>query len=459
VDILAFPPECEIIFGRDRECHVRYSETDELVSRKHLKIAAAGEKPVRYLVTDLGSRNGTFVNRQRVFGAVHLQPGARVQLGVGGPEFEFRLEQPSGHDPSAKATSDPKPKARLVRRTLAILLPLAAGFGAYLAWANIRPLWQTWRGAQSAAAAAPKFNPATALAAIATVEAQWSLSERQTGRRLDRLYVRNERISGTGNLPFIEGAPALLPAFILLDDRTIEPLLVAEGGVPGGRPIAGKWTARGVIVSDTATALAPAPLRKPWTSTWAWSALEPAGALFVLESGKVSQVAPLAAAQFPQWIPAESGWLVEQFQEELHREVRGRRVSSEDLQIQVAITVGAAGRRWKASVEESSGLLMASPEPGALPENLAAPPLDDGTAAPGRGQTIWIAGDRVDAGTIENVGEDGAVHLSAPLCRDGGVVFDDQARALALCVPTRDAALPVRRALDLFQGAVHGQSW
>src|SRR5262249_46862783 len=163
------------------------------------------------------------------------------QLGVGGPEFEFRLEQSPERERSAKAAGEPKPTPRLVRRTLAIALPLAAGFGAYFAWANVAPMWKAWRNAPAAAAAAPKFNPATALASVATVEAQWSVSEKQTGRRLDRLYVRNERVSNTGSLPFIEGAPALLPAFVLLDDHTIQPLLIAEGSVPGGRPIAGRW--------------------------------------------------------------------------------------------------------------------------------------------------------------------------------------------------------------------------
>ena len=46
VDRLVLSPEREITLGRDRECHVRYSEADELVSRKHLKIIASRETPV-----------------------------------------------------------------------------------------------------------------------------------------------------------------------------------------------------------------------------------------------------------------------------------------------------------------------------------------------------------------------------------------------------------------------------
>src|SRR5262245_52597746 len=91
VDNLALPPERAITFGRDPECHVQYDEADERVSRKHLKIVATNEQPVRYMVVDLGSRNGTYVNEQRVFGAALLPPGGRVQLGADGPAFEFRL--------------------------------------------------------------------------------------------------------------------------------------------------------------------------------------------------------------------------------------------------------------------------------------------------------------------------------------------------------------------------------
>jgi pSer/pThr/pTyr-binding forkhead associated (FHA) protein len=94
-DNIALPPEREILLGRASECHVRYNDTDDLVSLKHLKIIATGDCPVRYMVIDLGSANGTFVNHQMVFGAVLILPGGHVQLGAGGPEFEFRLSTQS----------------------------------------------------------------------------------------------------------------------------------------------------------------------------------------------------------------------------------------------------------------------------------------------------------------------------------------------------------------------------
>src|SRR5215831_18206133 len=117
VERLTLPPEREITFGRDRDCRVRYDEADDLVSRKHLKIVATDENPVRYMVVDLGSRNGTFVNRQRVFGAVHLAPGGRVQLGAGGPEFEFQLDAERARRPWSRAL-----KLRFAKGTLVMIL-------------------------------------------------------------------------------------------------------------------------------------------------------------------------------------------------------------------------------------------------------------------------------------------------------------------------------------------------
>ena len=148
-DNLALPPQREIILGRDPDCHVRYDETDDLVSRKHLKIVATDEQPVRYMVVDLGSRNGTFVNRQRVFGAVLLLPGGHVQLGAGGPEFEFGLGAGQIRK-SRKKSRGRAGKGRLAGSAVFILMLAAACAAGYAGWIRLTPLWRNWRTAQTA---------------------------------------------------------------------------------------------------------------------------------------------------------------------------------------------------------------------------------------------------------------------------------------------------------------------
>ncbi|HTM47814.1 MAG TPA: FHA domain-containing protein [Bryobacteraceae bacterium] len=85
----------ELIVGRDPSAQVRFDpDRDDLVSRQHLKIVADPNLPNGFLVVDLQSRNGTFINHQRVFGSQRVGYGDIIQLGPGGPEIRFELEPP-----------------------------------------------------------------------------------------------------------------------------------------------------------------------------------------------------------------------------------------------------------------------------------------------------------------------------------------------------------------------------
>ena len=93
----------ELILGRDPSSTVKYDpDRDDLVGRQHAKITQDPNDPSQFIVSDMNSRNGTFVNRQRITGTVRINPGDVVQLGPGGPEFVFEIEpRPAG---ATKAT-------------------------------------------------------------------------------------------------------------------------------------------------------------------------------------------------------------------------------------------------------------------------------------------------------------------------------------------------------------------
>ena len=85
----------DIIVGREMSAQVRFDpDRDDLVSRQHMRIVRDPADPAGFQLVDLQSRNGTFVNHQRVYGTVRLNHSDVVQLGAGGPEFRFEVDPP-----------------------------------------------------------------------------------------------------------------------------------------------------------------------------------------------------------------------------------------------------------------------------------------------------------------------------------------------------------------------------
>ena len=74
-DVLVIVPD--FLIGRSSQCHLR--PTCPQVSRMHCElIVRDGYVAVR----DLGSKNGTFVNNDRVVGEQQLLPGDELELGM-----------------------------------------------------------------------------------------------------------------------------------------------------------------------------------------------------------------------------------------------------------------------------------------------------------------------------------------------------------------------------------------
>lgn len=71
------------VIGRAKECSLRAGS--DAISRRHCEILRGAEETT---VRDLGSRNGTYVNDQKIEGEVPLHHGDRLRVGP----LEFRFE-------------------------------------------------------------------------------------------------------------------------------------------------------------------------------------------------------------------------------------------------------------------------------------------------------------------------------------------------------------------------------
>jgi predicted component of type VI protein secretion system len=100
----------KFLIGRAEDCQLR--PQSDLVSRHHCTIVLAeGEVSIK----DLGSRNGTFVNDERVEAERVLKSGDKLK--VGPLEFDVQLSVPVGGKKKPKVHNIQEAAARTVRGT------------------------------------------------------------------------------------------------------------------------------------------------------------------------------------------------------------------------------------------------------------------------------------------------------------------------------------------------------
>lgn len=295
----------ELIFGRDPSSTVKYDpDQDDLVGRQHAKITRNPSDPSQFLVADLNSRNGTYVNKQRIVGTAKLTPGDLVQFGAGGPEFQFdtepramrptrtesnpmlagagvstipqtRVGEPASAVPLTAASTAHRSSVgkatveRLIAQTkkdslglllkaggaLAVVIAVVAAVLIYQHNSTNRQLADELGRTKDDLASIPRNSAMSAgeivdkySNAVVSINISWKLINTQSGRQVYHLYVPNLWKDKEGvEHRIVNDGRREVATYMVLNDGTYEPALTDTGGT---HPVGGGGSGSGFTVTS-----------------------------------------------------------------------------------------------------------------------------------------------------------------------------------------------------------------
>lgn len=343
--------DVEIKIGRGQSNNIAFDLADDSISREHCRIKVNSLLPDTYEITDLQSKNGTYVNGKAITEKTVLYAGDVIRLGKEGPMLEFDLDpKPASHikqtrvidaplaagketkvhttdisnGNSAKSTpvketigkqtmqhiikeSEKKGKKRLSIISIALLLIL--GTGAWLVYANkpVKTIIHE-KGKDSVVVVgdtSKKLSPVQITKDnsknVVFIEIGWNL-KMTNGEQLYHVKVPVKEL----------GVINYYAAYTTNTLGAIEPLLCAKGEEPLGailEPIGGFGSGTGFVVDPRGFIVTNRHVAAPWETTYAFKPNDFPGRLYVLNTrGGLSYVP--GSAVMPQdvakWIPANA---------------------------------------------------------------------------------------------------------------------------------------------------------
>lgn len=126
----------EVVIGRDSRCQIILNSHDYgMVSRRHASVRPSKTPDGRtsYLLCDLNSANGIYLNGQVLQGCQELQAGDRIKLGNNGPEFFFEYQ-------NNQRVSEPQPTVTKTSVTMSANPRVFLNNDSEASWSQMLPI-------------------------------------------------------------------------------------------------------------------------------------------------------------------------------------------------------------------------------------------------------------------------------------------------------------------------------